>query len=400
MEVDLTAWLNLAIRWVHLITGIAWIGSSFYFIWLDNSLVPPEDDEDKKAGVGGEVWAVHGGGFYHKKKYKVAPAHMPDDLHWFKWEAYFTWLSGFLLLSLIYYHGASLFLIDQSKMAFTPWQAVGVGVGAIVVGWLFYDTLCKSPLGKNSTVFGVIWYFALVAAAYALCQIFTDRGAFIHVGAIVGSCMAFNVFMIIIPNQKKVVASLLAGEKPDPLLGIKAKQRSTHNNYMTLPVLLIMVSNHYPMIVGHQYNWVILSALGAVAWPVREFFNKKHKRIINYYYPAAGAVGFVLVMLFAAYTKKTVVAPSLSSGQVVTSTQAMAIAKKHCVQCHSVNPTHTIFTAPPANLTLDSAEDLKKNADRIYAQAVAGTIMPLGNETGMTTEERAQLGSWLKNGEQ
>ena len=280
----------MALRWLHVITGIAWIGASFYFIWLDNSLTPPSD---KKDGASGELWAVHGGGFYHNKKYNVAPEHMPENLHWFKWEAYFTWISGFLLLSLVYYYGASLYLIDKARMDLTPIQAVFTGLCFIFGGWIFYDELCKSPIGKNNRLFGIVWFAALTAAAYALCHIFSGRGAYIHVGAILGTVMVANVFMVIIPNQKKVVAALLADKKPDPKLGIQAKQRSVHNNYMALPVLLIMISNHYPMLYSGSYNWLVLAGLGAAAWPIRQFFNLKHKGIVNYWYPVAGVAGIV-----------------------------------------------------------------------------------------------------------
>jgi uncharacterized membrane protein len=395
MEVNFTEWLELAVRWFHLITGIAWIGSSFYFMWLDHSLVPPEDEKDKELGVGGEVWAVHGGGFYHKKKYKVAPGHMPDDLHWFKWEAYFTWISGIFLLGLVYYHKAGLFLVDQSKVALAPWQAVGIGVGSIVAGWFFYDTLCKSKVGEDSRLFGIVWYSALVVVAYFLCNTFNDRGAFIHVGAIIGSCMALNVFMVIIPNQKKVVAALLAGEKPDPQLGIKAKQRSTHNNYMTLPVLFMMVSNHYPMVVSHQYNWLLLAGLSGVAWPIREFFNQKHQGNVNYLYPVVGIVGFFVVMFFAAYSANTG-GGALEGVKEIGDQEALAMVTKHCSSCHSKSPTHKIFTAPPANAVFETVEDLHRYSEKIYAQAVVGQVMPLGNETGMTPVERHQLGQWLR----
>jgi uncharacterized membrane protein len=400
MEVDITAWLGMALRWLHIITGIAWIGSSFFFIWLDNSLKAPENKEDEEAGVGGELWAVHGGGFYHKKKYQVAPSFMPDDLHWFKWEAYFTWISGFLLLALIYYAGAEIYLIDSSKMILEPWEAIVLSLGFIAGGWLFYDILCKSKAGQNTSLFWIIWYLALVVMSYVLFSIFNDRGAFIHIGAVVGSVMAFNVFMVIIPNQKKVVASLLAGEKPNPKLGKIAKQRSTHNNYMTLPVLLIMVSNHYPMMVGHDYNWLILAGLGAVAFPVRHFFNLKHKGITNYYYPAAGVAGFILIMLLASYQqhlKHTAFLAQNGNVPLITDKQARAIIKERCVLCHSHNPRHEDFSVPPSDLSLDTMYDIKKNAELIYEQSVVNDIMPQGNETGMTDDERRALGVWLQS---
>jgi uncharacterized membrane protein len=395
VEIDVVAWLGLALRWLHLITGIAWIGSSFYFIWLDNSLAPPESGEDKKAGVAGELWAVHGGGFYHKKKYGVAPEHMPEDLHWFKWEAYFTWLSGFLLLSLMYYYGANLYLIDRAKMDIGAAEAVLSGLGFIVGGWVFYDTLCKSSIGKNNKLFGCVWFVALTAAAYALNQIFTGRGAYIHVGAIIGTVMAANVFMVIIPNQKKVVKALLAGEKPDARLGLQAKQRSVHNNYMTLPVLLIMISNHYPMLFGNAYNWLILAGLGASVWPIRQFFVLRHKGKVNYWYPAAGIAGFIAVMLFASGGTRPV-----ATEEKVSAAEVRDIIRTHCSSCHSDTPTHKGITAAPAGVMFDKMDEIRKYAARIYEQAVEHDTMPLGNETGMTPAERQKLGAGLSQTEE
>ena len=391
MDIDIASWLGLALRWLHMITGIAWIGSSFYFIWLDNSLSPPATAEDKKAGVAGELWAVHGGGFYHKKKYKTAPGHMPPELHWFKWEAYFTWISGFLLLCLMYYYGAELYLIDRSKFDLTTFQATFTGLGFIAAGWLFYDELCKTKIGENGRLFGCIWFAFLTLAAWGLSQIFTGRGAFIHVGAMIGTAMAFNVFAIIIPNQKIVVADLIAGRAPDPKLGLKAKQRSLHNNYMTLPVLLIMISNHYPELFGHAYNWLLLALLSAAAWPARQFFNLKHKGVVDYRYLAAGAAGFIAVMLLAS-SGKTV---SDTSGETVTAAEARTIIRTHCSSCHSDTPVFEGITEPPTGVMFDTMDDIRKYAERIRARAVTDQTMPQGNPTNMTDEERRRLGVWL-----
>jgi uncharacterized membrane protein len=393
MEIDIASWLGMALRWFHFIAGIAWIGSSFYFIWLDNSLRPPEDKKDKKAGVGGELWAVHGGGFYHKKKYQVAPSHMPEDLHWFKWEAYFTWISGFLLLALIYYYGAEIFLIDKNKMELEPWQAISIGLGFIAGGWLFYDKLCKTKIGEDNQLFGIIWFIALTASAYALNQIFTDRAAFIHVGAMIGSVMAFNVFMIIIPNQKIVVADLLAGRKPDPAYGIKAKQRSTHNNYMTLPVLLIMVSSHYPVMVAHEYNWLILAGMGLVAWSIRHFFNLRHKGHTDHSWVVIGVIGFIMIMCFASYNQNK--GDNIATSDVISTTEARGIIRKHCSNCHSDTPSHELFDTAPSGVMFDKLDEIKTHAARIKAQTVNSDLMPQGNETGMTDEERQKLGQWL-----
>ncbi len=390
MDIDIVSWLSLLLRWLHLITGIAWIGASFYFIWLDNSLDPPADAKDKEAGVTGELWAVHGGGFYNPRKYAIAPKHMPENLHWFKWEAYFTWISGFLLLSLVYYYGASLYLIDKARMDLTPFQAVFAGLCFIFGGWFFYDELCKSPPGKNNKLFGIIWFAVLTAAAYALCHMFSGRGAYIHVGTILGTVMVGNVFMVIIPNQKKVVAALLANKKPDPKLGMTAKQRSLHNNYMALPVILIMISNHYPMLYSGPYNWLVLAALGATAWPIRQFFNLKHKGIVNYWYPAAGAAGIILTALFvSANTKPITTTDKVSTADVRT------IVRTHCSACHSDTPTHAGIAAAPAGVMFDTMAEIRKYAPRIIEQSVAHDTMPLGNETGMTADERKKLGAGL-----
>lgn len=393
MELDITPWINLAIRWLHFITGIAWIGSSFYFVWLDNHL---EEPKEKKKGMSGELWSVHGGGFYHKQKYAVAPEQMPDNLHWFKWEAYFTWMSGFALLAIIYYLGADLFLIDRAKMDLSQLEAIGISLAFLIGGWGFYDTLCRSPIGSNNRLTGIIWFASLVAAAYALTHIFSDRAAFIHVGAIVGTAMAANVFMVIIPNQKKIVASLTAGEEPDPKLGQIGKQRSLHNNYMTLPVLLLMVSNHYPMTFSNPYNWVVIAGLGLVGVMVRHFFNLRHKGKSSPALVAASVVLFIAVMVFAAEAEKR---SRVDVGDAaVEFRQVQLIVSKHCVMCHMAAPSHEFFDEAPGGILLDRPELITQYAPSIFEQVVTSDIMPLGNETGMTPEERALLGKWIEDG--
>jgi uncharacterized membrane protein len=259
---DLAAWLNLALRWQHVIAGICWIGASFYFVWLDNSL---RATDPPTPGVKGELWAVHGGGFYHKRKFTVAPPELPEHLHWFKWEAYTTWITGFLLLSVLYYWGAPVYLIDKAKVAFTPLQAIATGLGFIVGGWLVYEALCRSPLAKFPRLFAALWFLALTGAAFVLTRLFSDRGAFIHVGAIIGTVMAANVLLVIIPGQRKAVAAMIAGTPVDPRFGISAKLRSVQNNYMTLPVIFIMISNHYPIVLNNPLNWLLLSLIPAAS---------------------------------------------------------------------------------------------------------------------------------------
>lgn len=397
MEIDLALWLSLALRWFHLLIGILWIGASFYFIWLDNSLTRPKDPGDD---ADGELWAVHGGGFYHNRKYMVAPAHMPEHLHWFKWEAYLTWVSGFALLCLIYYMNAGSYLIDEAKMALAPWQAVSYGVIFIFGGFMAYEVLCASAIGHNG-VTGIIGFLIMTGVAYLLCHMFSDRGAFIHVGAIIGTVMAANVFAVIIPNQKKVVAALLKGEKPDPELGRIAKQRSTHNNYLTLPVLLIMVSSHYPMVYGHDYNWLVLAGLSASSWPLRQFFMLRHKGKSDYRYIAAGVLGFIAVMILSSVDFSRIGRAEIDGAGdqpaiVVTDAQARAIINNHCIQCHSDTPTSEAFDSPPLGATFNKLSEILKYNERIYAQTIASDAMPLGNETEMSEEERQMLGAWLR----
>jgi len=391
MDYDLPGWLNLALRWLHVIAGVAWIGASFYFVWLDNNLRAPVPE---KEGVKGELWAVHGGGFYHSQKYMVAPAHMPDHLHWFKWEAYTTWLSGFALLIVLYYWQAPVYLIDTAKHAFSQPAAIGAGLAFIFGGLAVYEALCRSPLGQRGLWFGLVWFGALTGAAYALSKLFSDRGAFIHVGAIIGTAMVANVFLVIIPNQRRIVADMLAGRPVDPRLGAMGKQRSVHNTYMTLPVIFIMISNHYPMVTGHPLSWLLLTMISAGGISIRQFFLLKHHGKIRHDFLFYGAM-----LVFAA----TVVASTKPKDTVEITTPvpfatAQAIVQKHCVMCHSATPTHAGFSAPPLGAIFDSPEHIRTYAPKIRERAVLSTSMPLGNETSMTVEERAQLGAWINQG--
>ncbi len=391
MTFDWAAWANLAIRWLHLTAGIAWIGSSFYFMWLDSHLKAPAKPPP---GVAGELWSVHSGGFYHQMKFMVAPAGMPEELHWFKWEAYTTWISGVLLLALIFYVGADVNLIDRSRLALEPWQAIAIGVASLGAGWLVYDGLCRSPIGQSLRAFGIVWFAALTAAAYGLTRIFSDLGAVMHLGAIIGTVMVANVFLIIIPNQRKVVAQVLAGQTPDPALGKQAKQRSVHNNYMTLPVLFVMISNHYPMIVSAPLNWLWLAGLGVVGVTIRHFFNLKNAGQVRYDVLLLGALAFVTV----AVLNETAKPPPPAAAPVPAFAQVRALIDRHCVMCHAATPTHKGIAAAPNGVMLDTDAGLQKNADKIYTRAVTTHSMPLNNETGMTDAERASLGAWIKAG--
>jgi len=397
MDLDVTPWLNLAIRWLHLIAGIAWIGASFYFVWLDNHIRPAKDAKDRDDGVTGELWSVHGGGFYHKQKYAVAPPKMPDELHWFKWEAYTTWLSGIALLVVIYYLGAEIFLIDTAKMALRPTEAIGISAAFLIGGWFAYDLLCRSPIGRDGRLFGLVWFGLLTAAAYGLTQIFSDRAAFIHVGAIIGTAMVGNVFFVIIPNQRKVVDDLAAGKTPDPSLGLAGKQRSLHNNYMTLPVLFMMISNHYPMTFSGDYNWLVLAGLSIVGVLIRHFFNLRHKGIIRPALPAAAAILFAAIMVAVSGKPARVSGPAEAAAPASIAA-VRSVITTHCVSCHAAAPTHEAFDAPPGGVILTSDDLIQRYASQIEAQAVNSDIMPLGNETGMTQAERDILASWISGG--
>jgi uncharacterized membrane protein len=392
MLADLEAWLNLSVRWLHVVAGIAWIGSSFYFMWLDARL---KADETTPKDVQGDLWAVHGGGFYHKRKYLSAPPDMPEDLHWFKWEAYTTLISGFLLLTLVYYVGATVYLIDPAKLALTPWQAVGLGVGFLAGGWLAYDALCRSPIGQNTRLFAVVWFACLTAAGYGLSHIFSNRGAFIHLGALIGTTMVGNVFLVIIPNQKKIVAAMLRGEAVDPALGKKGKLRSVHNNYLTLAVVFLMVSNHYPAVIDHPLNWLLVAGIGLSGAVIRHFFNLRNAGRGEPMVLVSGVFLFVGVMILAMATTPR---PPEAGVTPASFPQVQAMVGRHCLACHSAHPTHRGFTAPPNGVAYDTPEQIRLYAPRIYSRAVASHSMPLGNETGMTDAERARLGAWIKAG--
>jgi uncharacterized membrane protein len=383
MPFDLSEWLNLALRWLHLTAGIAWIGSSFYFVWLDNHLKPAAEGD-----ASGELWSVHGGGFYHNQKYQVAPSRMPDQLHWFKWEAYFTWISGFSLLVLVYYVGAQSFLIDPAKAALSPAQAIAIGLAALALGWLVYDGLCRSPLGSNNLVLGLFWFACLLWAASLLDSLFNARAAYMHVGAIIGTVMVANVFVIIIPNQRKVVADLVAGRTPDPALGAAAKQRSLHNNYMTLPVLFIMISHHYPMTYGAGRPWLVLALLGLTGVAVRHVFNLRGRGQAT-----SGAIVLAIALALASVTYVTLEKGGVAAGPArnVSYAEIAPILATHCAGCHNVQP-------PPLGVALDNFEHVRAASARIKRVAVDSQAMPLGNPTHMTPAERQLLGAWIAAG--
>jgi uncharacterized membrane protein len=389
-------WLNLLVRWLHLITGIAWIGASFYFVWLDNSIKPPKPGSDlEKQGVAGELWAIHGGGFYNPQKYLVAPKQLPAELHWFKWEAYSTWLSGFALLFIVYYFNASAMMIDKSVADLSTWQAIGIGLSTMVVGWTVYDLLCRSPLGQRDGLFGIVIFALIVLAAYALSKLLSGRAAYIHVGAMIGTIMVANVLMVIIPGQRKLVEAMKAGRSPDPIYGMRGKQRSVHNNYFTLPVLFIMISNHYAMTYNHAYNWLVLAAIMAAGVLIRHFFNLRHKGRIAWGYPAAGVA--LLLAVAVAIAPKPAARPQASEA-AVDFKRVQAIVAQRCASCHSDQPTQPGFAAAPAGVMLHTPELIRQHAERVYRPTVQLKSMPIGNLTNMTDEERSLIGRWYESG--
>lgn len=389
-----TDWLNLIFRWLHLIFGAAWIGTSFYFNWLNNHVRPPEDPAREEAGVKGTLWSVHGGAFYKVTKFAVAPEKLPKTLHWFKWEAYLTWITGASLLTVVYYLQADAFMVDRSVADLPTLAVVGIGVGALLGGWTLYHLLCKSPLGKKPVPFALVAFALATAAAFGLSQVMSPRAAYIHMGAILGTCMAWNVFFVIIPNQRRMVDAMIAGQDPDPEEGRAAALRSLHNNYMTLPVLFIMVSNHFPMTYGHTFNWAILAALSLIGAATRHYFNLKgqgHKNV--YILPAAAAATLALAFVSS---------PNLFQEQAdntpVTFAQAQTIIDQRCTPCHSANPTHELYPKAPAGVMFDTADQIKTQVPKINLMAVKSQTMPLGNLTHMTDDERALLGAWIRQG--
>ncbi len=387
--------LGMLVRWLHVIAGIAWIGSSFYFIWLDNSLEPPPPESDAaKKGVGGELWAVHGGGFYNPQKYLVAPAALPEKLHWFKWEAYTTWLSGTALLVLLYWLKAGTMMVDANVRVLTPLQAVGLGAASMVGSWIGYDLLCKSPLGRRDGSLGLVVFGLVTALAWGLARTLGGRAAFIHVGTAIGTIMAANVAMVIIPGQRRMVAAMRAGQKPDPRDGARAKQRSVHNNYFTLPVIFIMLSNHYAAIYAHAWNWAVLMLIAAAGVSIRHFFNRRHKGVLAWQYPAFGAV----LLGLAAWWTVPRLAPLPPVEGAVNFNRVRSVIAQRCVACHSPAPTYPGITVTPAGVMLHTPADILLNAQRVYQQAVVTRIMPLGNVTQITDQERAVLAAWVQAG--
>ncbi|WP_210519849.1 urate hydroxylase PuuD [Hymenobacter terricola] len=392
----LMEWMNIVVRLMHITFGIAWIGASFYFVFLENALNRTDNVRDELAG---NLWAVHGGGFYYLEKYKLAPREIPKSLHWFKYEAYFTWLSGFSLLFVVYYFNASSMLIDPRVLDISPLAGVGIGVGSFVVGWLVYDALCKSWLATKGIWFAVVGFLIAVGFAYFYAQVFSSRAAYIHFGAMLGTIMVANVFFIIIPAQKAMVKAATEGTPLNPALGKNAGWRSLHNNYFTLPVLFVMVSNHFPSTFGHSFPWAILAAITLGTAGVKHWLNlrEKHQSGTNVWVlPASAALllGVVFVTAPPAENKAT----AAICTQQVSMSQVNMIVQKRCIQCHSAHPTDDVFKSPPNGVVYDTPEDIIRLKDKIMQRVVVTKTMPQNNKTMITQEERDLIKCWIDQG--
>lgn len=393
MEAYAFEWLNLLVRWLHLITGIAWIGASFYFIWLDNHLQPPTQARDTERGqkgdISGELWAVHGGGFYRAEKFRSRPPAMPETLHWFKWEAYWTWLSGFALLVIVYYAGADWYLIDRSVAALSRTAAIAIGAGSIALGWVIYDLLCKSPLARNDQALSGVLFVLLCAAAWGYTQLFGGRGAYMHFGAMLGTLMVANVAMVIIPAHREMVRAAAAGRDPDPKFGLAGKQRSVHNTYFTLPVLFVMMSNHYAFTYGHRYNWALLIALSLAGALIRVWFVDRHKGTQSPLTLVAAGV----LLASVAWAGLPATRPA-SSQAPVDFARVQAVVSARCVSCHADQPTQAGIAAAPKGVVLETAAQIRAQAALIAQQTVTTRVMPPGNLTHMSDDERALIAHW------
>jgi uncharacterized membrane protein len=390
LESHLMEWLNIIIRVMHITFGIAWIGASFYFVFLENALNRTEDVRDELAG---NLWAVHGGGFYYLEKYKVAPKTIPKHLHWFKYEAYFTWLSGFCLLFVVYYFNASAFLIDKNVLDISATEGILIGVGSFVVAWVIYDLMCKSALIKNQLLFAIIGFLILIGFAYFYCQVFSSRAAYIHFGAMIGSLMVANVFFVIIPAQKAMVNSAKLGLPLDPTLGKKALARSLHNNYFTLPVLFVMVSNHFPSTFGYEYPWLILAIISLGAAGVKHYLNLKEQKQLNVWILPVS----ILILLAACFVS----APSTNPYECkkeIQFAEVQEIIQKRCVQCHSKNPTDDVYKVAPNGVMYDTPEGILAKRDLIMQRVVLTKTMPQNNKTNMTEAERDAIRCWMEQG--
>ena len=377
-----------------MIVGIAWVGASFYFIWLDNHLRKPLDPADEAKGIGGEVWAVHGGGFYTAKKFTLAPATLPPELHWFKWEAYTTLITGLFLMGLVYYWGAEIALIDPSVMALAKWEAIAIGIGFMAGGWLFYDWLCRSAFGEDDAVLGGLLFLFCGVSAWALCQLFSGRGAFIHFGGMLGTIMALNVYFVIIPGQRELVKAKEEGRLPEAKYGLMGRQRSVHNTYFTLPVLFTMISNHFAGIHGHPWNWVLLLLISLASALVRVWFMQRHKGNAN---PLVLASGLVILGIAVLLSQPR---PDNLGGGPASFEDVQAIVQARCLSCHAAKPTQEGLAVAPKGVILETPSQIRAMAAALNQQSFVTKVMPPGNMTQMTDAERRTIARWFKAGSQ
>jgi uncharacterized membrane protein len=435
MEGYIFEWLNILLRWLHVITGIAWIGASFYFVWLDNNLVKPTDPALLEKGVGGELWAVHGGGFYNPQKYLLAPATLPQHLHWFYWESYSSWLSGFALFAVLYLFNANAYLIDRNVMAMSTSMAIAAALAFLVLGWVFYDLICRwfGDRDNGDRIVGPLVTIYVVAAVWLACHVFSGRAAFLLSGAMMATIMSANVLFWIIPGQRKVVAAMRAGQPPDPIHGRRGKQRSVHNTYFTLPVIFAMLSNHYSMLYSADYSWLVLLLMMLAGVLIRQFFILRHKAVTDWRFPGAAVAILIGVAVWlapaatpavpttaaaavgasepasaavAGVTTASASPPASASTSTSTSTstsasttsfdQVQKIIGERCLQCHAAHPT--MMPTPGKNIVLDSKALILQHAQQIYQQAVIQKTMPLANMTHITDQERALIGAWFTAG--
>ena len=391
MEAHLYMWLELLVRWTHFIVGIAWIGASFYFNWLENHL----QRQDRPEGIAGDLWAVHGGGFYYLKKFAVAPPELPPTLHWFKWEAYMTWVSGMAMLIIVFYMNAKTYMVSPAIAGVTPTLAVGIGVGTLLTSWVVYDLLCRSALSRREWLLGLMILAWFVLLSWILSSWLSGRAAFMHVGAAIGTVMVANVFRVIIPAQKDLVSAVTEARTPEASKGRNALLRSRHNNYFTLPVLFIMLSGHYPAIYGHPQNWLVLLVFSLAAIGIRHYFNIRHLPGFRVW-PLIPAVLLLAGLIYVTAPKPRVQHPG-DPQVVVETSEVFAIVQQRCVKCHAPVPQFEGFTTPPLGVELDTEEKLEKHAERVYQSVVILRTMPLANLTGLTDSERDRIASWFES---
>ncbi|MXQ10041.1 urate hydroxylase PuuD [Microvirga makkahensis] len=400
IDPQISEWISQILRWTHVITAIAWIGSSFYFIHLDLSL---KKRAGLPEGVGGEAWQVHGGGFYNMRKYLVAPPELPTELTWFKWESYSTWISGFFLIVWVYYLQADLYTIDPAVRPLAPWQAPAIGLGGIAVSWLVYEGLCRSPLGRNGLVLGIVLFAYILLAAFAFTQVFNGRAAFLHTGAMIATWMSASVFFVIIPNQKKVVSILLAGGTPDPRLGQEAKLRSTHNNYLTLPVIFLMLSNHYPLAWSSRYAVGIIGLILVAGAVIRHFFNSRHAGKGSPWWTwgvAAASVALAIWLSIAGKPGSETMADASAAAEPTAAFEEATLAiQSRCSMCHAAEPVWDGIPIAPKGVRLDTPEEIARHAELIRIQSVLTHAMPPNNITEMTIDERKAVATWLASRE-